>query len=70
MPGTQGPTAHEKLAIHEALRMESAEVQKLQAMSPMMADADMSQLVSNCLNTAQTHVRALGDYLKSQQLVQ
>lgn len=62
------PTTHELLIINELLRMESAEVQKLQAMLPMVADADLRSEITSCVQTGSDHVKALLQFCQSNQL--
>lgn len=68
MPGSQSPTVHEKITLHEMIRMETVEVQKIRAMMPMIADPEMRQLFENCSTTGQAHLRALVDFCKATQL--
>lgn len=61
-------TTHEMLQINELLRMESTEVQKMQAMLPMISDADLRSEVESCIQTATNHTKALLAFCKTNQL--
>ncbi|MDF2629603.1 MAG: hypothetical protein K0R39_3434 [Symbiobacteriaceae bacterium] len=61
-------TAHEMLEINELLRMESTEVLKMQAMLPMIADADLRQEMESCITTATHHTQALVKFCQANQL--
>ncbi|HWI60207.1 MAG TPA: hypothetical protein VNT75_00070 [Symbiobacteriaceae bacterium] len=62
------PTTHEMLQITELLRLESTDVQQMQAMLPMVADPELRTEISNCIQTGTTHVKALVAFCQSQQL--
>ncbi|HYF81090.1 MAG TPA: hypothetical protein VD973_28590 [Symbiobacteriaceae bacterium] len=61
-------TTHEMLEINELLRMESTEVQKMQALLPMVADADLRQEIEACISTATHHTQALVKFCQANQL--
>jgi hypothetical protein len=65
----QKPTEHELLQLQELLRVETMEIQKTQAILPMIGDADLRQELSACLQTGTAHVKALVNYCQTQQLV-
>lgn len=68
--GQQQPlTVREKLELNELIRMESMEVQKVQAMLPMIGDADLKAELSGCVQTATAHVKALVEFCKAKQIV-
>ncbi len=52
-------TAHEMLSLNELIRMESMEVQKVQAMMPMISDPELRGEFSSCTQTAKNHLKAL-----------
>lgn len=59
------PTVHEMLQMGELLRTQSAEVQKLKAMMPMLSDPDLRQEVQSCISTSSGHAKALLDFCQS-----
>lgn len=61
-------TTHEMLEINELLRMESTEVQKMQAMLPMVADGDLRGEIQSCIQAATQHTQALVKFCKENQL--
>ena len=63
------PTVHEKLVLNEVLRTEAADVQKIQAMLPMIGDQELRQLLEGCVATGQAHVRTLMDFCQKYNVV-
>lgn len=63
-------TVHEMLQFNELIRIQAAEVLKMQAMAPMVSDPDLTAEIQACINTDSGHVKALVDYVKANQLVQ
>jgi len=55
-------SAHEMLQLNELIRMESMDVQKVQAMLPMIADPELRQQLNTCVQTGRAHVKALVDF--------
>jgi hypothetical protein len=66
----QKPTVHEMLQLNELIRVESMEVQKVNAMLPLIGDADLRSELETCAQEGTTHLRALVDYCKSQGIAQ
>lgn len=62
------PTTMETLQLNELIRVEAMELQKVQAMMPLIADADLKQELSGCVQTAQTHLKALVEFTKKNQV--
>lgn len=62
------PTAREMLELNELLRMETVEVQKMQAMLPMIGDEDLRREMNNCIQTDTAHIKAMVDFCKANQL--
>lgn len=60
-------TVHETLQLNELVRMESGDVQKLQAILPMVSDAELRQEISSCIQAGSSHVKALVDLSKKAQ---
>lgn len=56
------PTVHEKLVLNEVIRTEAADVQKVQAMLPMIGDPELRQLLEGCVTSGKAHVRTLVDF--------
>lgn len=63
------PTVHEILQMNELLRLESGEVQKMQALLPMVSDPELRSEISACIQTGSAQVKALVDLCKQHQLV-
>lgn len=61
----QRVTVHETLQLNELIRIEAAEVQRVQAMLPMIADPELKQQLNACLQTGRAHLKALVDYCRS-----
>jgi hypothetical protein len=58
-------TVHEMLQFNELIRAQSTEVQKMQAMAPMVADPDLRQEIEACISADSAQVKALVDYAKT-----
>lgn len=64
------PTVHETLQFNELVRLEAMDVQKLQAMLPMIGDDDLRSEVATCIQNGTNTVKTLVDFCKANQLVQ
>lgn len=61
-------TTHELLSLNELIRVQSTEVQKLQAMLPMIAEADLRSEIQSCIQSGTSHVKQLVDFVKTSQV--
>ena len=64
------PTVHEMIQINEMLRMESTDVQKLQAVMPMVSDPDLRQEIGSCIENGSSRVKMIVDFCKEHGLAQ
>jgi hypothetical protein len=62
------PTVHETLQFNELVRMEAMEVQKLQAMLPMIGDDTLRAEVATCIQNGTVALKSLVDFCKTNQL--
>lgn len=67
---TVKPTTHEMLGFNELIRMESVDLQKTQAMMPMIADPELREATSGCIQRSKAHVKAMVDFVQAAQVVQ
>ena len=64
MASAQKPTAHEMVSLHELIRMQVIELQKVRSVLPMIGDDELRAELEGCEQTGQAQIRQLVDYCK------